>query len=734
MASKSSSFHLLDERIQRFIWAEGWEELRDAQEKAIPLIVKGEQDVIISAATAAGKTEAAFFPALTHLLATDGDGLIVYVSPLKALINDQFGRLERLCAQLEIPVWPWHGDVSASVKTRFLAKRRGVLLITPESLEALLCNRGSSVGAVFERVTFFVVDELHAFIGSERGKQLQSLMHRIERALDRKVPRIGLSATLGDMRLAGQFLRPDAEPAQVNSAAAGSELKVLVKGYEEPLAVKSERDDEGESEPVTPGQVAAHLFKVLRGANNLVFPNSRRQVEQFTHLLNKMCERERVPNEFWPHHGSLSKEIRAETEAALKQKELPATALCTNTLELGIDIGAVKSVAQIGPPPSVASLRQRLGRSGRRKGEPAILRGYCIEDALGPRASLRDKLRLDTVQTAAMISLLVDKWFEPPRVQGVHLSTLVQQLLSAIAQRGGVMAGEAYGLLCGPGAPFTGLSKQEFVDLLRHLGHKELLTQDSSGALLHGRVGEKFVNHYSFYVAFASEEEFRVVAGGKTLGTLPVDQMLLPGQRILFAGRTWHVDEVDEQQKAIYVTRAPGGAPPMFSGGVGRTHTRVRQRMRELLEGTSSPPFLDAGAQRFLTQARTAYSHLRLASEFALDQGKELMLMTWLGDAANEAVACLLISRGFVAFPSGPGVEVVKGERSTQGILDALADIAAADMPLLDILLADVKNLAREKWDWALPDALLRKAYASLYLDLDEGLAWVRQVTGGRQS
>lgn len=731
MASESSSFHLLDERIQRFIWAEGWEELRDAQEKAIPLIVKGEQDVIISAATAAGKTEAAFFPGLSHLLAADSDGLIVYVSPLKALINDQFGRLERLCAQLEIPVWPWHGDVSASVKTRFLTKRHGVLLITPESLEALLCNRGSSVGAIFERVTFFVVDELHAFIGSERGKQLQSLMHRIECALNRKVPRIGLSATLGDMRLAGQFLRPGGEPAQVNSAAAGSELKVLVKGYEEPLVVKPEGDNASEEdvEPITPGQVAAHLFKAFRGTNNLVFPNSRRQVEQYTHLLNRMCESERVPNEFWPHHGSLSKEIRAETEAALKQKELPATAICTNTLELGIDIGAVKCVAQIGPPPSVASLRQRLGRSGRRKGEPAILRGYCIEDALGPRASLRDKLRLDTVQTAAMISLLVDKWFEPPRVQGVHLSTLVQQLLSAIAQRGGATAGEAYGLLCGgPGAPFTGLSKQEFVDLLRHLGHKELLTQDSSGALLHGRVGEKFVNHYSFYAAFASEEEFRVVAGGKTLGSLPVDQMLLPGQRILFAGRTWHVDEVDEQQKAIYVTRAPGGAPPMFSGGVGRTHTKVRQRMRKLLEETSSPVFLDAAAQRFLTQARAGYSNLRLASEFALDQGKEVMLMTWLGDAANEAIACLLISRGLVAFPSGPGVEVVKGGRSTQGILEALADIAAADTPPLDVLLADVKNLAREKWDWALPDTLLRKAYASLYLDLDEGLAWVRRT------
>lgn len=729
MAGESASFPLLEERIQRFIWSEGWEELRDAQEQAIPLILKGNCDVIISAATATGKTEAAFLPALTHLLTADGESLIVYISPLKALINDQFERLNRLCEQLEVPVWPWHGDVAASTKTRFLAKRHGVLLITPESLEALLCNHGSSVAAIFKHVTFFVVDELHAFIGSERGKQLQSQMHRIERALNRQVPRVGLSATLGDMRLAGDFLRPGGEPAQVNSESTVFALKVLVKGYEEPLVVVEKEGNEEDDEPVTAGQIAADLFKVLRGSNNLVFPNSRRQVERYTHLLNEMCEQRKVPNEFWPHHGSLSKEIRTETEAALKQKELPATAICTNTLELGIDLGEVKCVGQIGPPPSVASLRQRLGRSGRRKGAPAILRGYSVEDAIGPNANLREKLRLDTLQMVAMVSLLVEKWFEPPRVQGLHLSTLVQQLLSSIAQTGGASAGQLYTLLCGPGTPFTGLTKQEFIELLKYLGQKELVVQDSSGVLLHGRVGEKFVNHYTFYAAFASEEEFRVVAGGRTLGSLPVDQVLLTGQRILFAGKTWRVDEVDEQQKTIYVTRAKGGVPPAFSGGMGRTHTKVRERMRELLESTNELAFLDETAKRLVAEGRDWYIRLNLNTQFAIDQGRELILLTWLGDAANEAIACLLIHRGFVATAAGPGVEVVKGSRSTQDILDALADTAVGDMPTLDMLLADVKNLAREKWDWSLPDALLRKAYASLYLDLDEGLAWLRKAT-----
>jgi ATP-dependent Lhr-like helicase len=742
----SSAFYQLDERIQRFIWAEGWESLREAQEASVPLIVEGEQDVIVAAATAAGKTEAAFLPALTHLVKQDAPGLIVYISPLKALINDQFGRLDRLCEQIEVPVWPWHGDISASTKARFLSKRNGVLLITPESLEAMLCNRGSSVGAVFQRLNFFVIDELHAFIGAERGKQLQSLMHRIERAIGRRVPRVGLSATLGDMSLAAEFLRPGYGPdvAMVVSASSDSDLKILLKGYEEPLVVrpdktvvaaKAESDDDlaeqDDPEPITPAAVAAHMFKGLRGSNNLVFPNSRREVERYTHLLNKLCAQQQVPNEFWPHHGSLSKEIRAETEAALKQKERPATAICTNTLELGIDIGAVKSVAQIGPPPSVASLRQRLGRSGRRKGEPAILRGYSIEDAIGGKPSLATELRLDTVQMIAMISLLLEGWFEPPRSQGAHLSTLVQQMLSYVAQNGGANIGQLYGLLCAPSTPFAGLTKDEFVDLVRHLGQKELLMQDSSGDLLHGPVGEKFVNHYTFYAAFAADEEFRIVSGGKTLGTLPVSQMLSVGQRILFAGKTWRVEDIDEQQKAIFVVRSRGGTPPLFSGGAGRTHTRVRQRMRQLLESQELPIFLDEVAKRFLMEARSNYAARGLSTATYLDQGADVLLLTWHGDAANEAVACLMRQRGFVANSAGPGVEVMKSEASVDGILDAVMEAGLEEPPALDVLLEDVSNLQREKWDWALPDKLLRKAYASLNLNVDEALGWARNAHGG---
>ena len=237
-------------------------------------------------------------------------------------------------------------------------------------------------------------------------------------------------------------------------------------------------------------------------------------------------------------------------------------------------------MAKIGPPSSVAGLRQRLGRSGRRKGEPAILRGYVIEHAITAHSDLDVRLRAGTVQMAATISLALEGWFEPPATRGAHFSTLVQQLLSLIAQNGGVTAAQAHTILCSGHSPFAGTAKSDFIALLRHLAGKDLLAQEESGLLLHGGLGEKFVNHYSFFAAFAADEEYRLVTAGKPLGSLPLSQAVVPGQRIMFAGRTWRVDEVNDKERTIYVARNKGGALPLFAGDSGRVHTRVRQRMR----------------------------------------------------------------------------------------------------------------------------------------------------------
>lgn len=733
MSENSSSFSLLDERIQKFIWAEGWEALRDVQEQAIPLIVDGQRDVVIAAATASGKTEAAFFPALSAILREQEAGLIVYVSPLKALINDQFGRLDRLCANLDLPVWPWHGDIASSRKQKFAADPRGVLLITPESLEATLCNRGTQVSALFARTQFFIIDELHAFIGSERGKQLQSLLHRIEVVLGRSVVRVGLSATLGDMKLATEFLRPGRGPQVqiVDSKSDPTELRVRISGYEEPLALDDEGDSGAdEAERQSPAHIAASLFKSLRGTNNLVFPNSRREVERYTFLLNRLCTDAGVGNEFWPHHGSLSAELRRETEGALKNPQAPATAICTNTLELGIDIGAVRSVAQIGPPPSVSSLRQRMGRSGRRKGEPAVLRGYVVEDAVGPDSTLNTLVREQLLESIACVELLTEGWCEPPRSGALHGSTLVQQVLALIAERGGAQIGTLFSILCGEGTPFAGIQKADFIELIQELGRRELLAQDSSGLLLHGRVGEKFVNHFAFYAAFASEEEFRVVAAGKTLGSLPITNILMVHQYILFGGRTWRVDSVDEARRELVVSPAPGGRAPPFNKGQGRVHSEVRRRMRQLLTRTDVPKFLDPLAARLLDQGRSEFRRLGLDGLLTVQTSTGLLLLTWLGDAANDAIVCLLERAGVTSENEGIGVGIISGAATESEVLDPLIDAASEPPPPPEHLLAKAKNLQREKWDWALPQSLLQRSFASQLLDVDQALAWVRSATG----
>lgn len=422
-----------------------------------------------------------------------------------------------------------------------------------------------------------------------------------------------------------------------------------------------------------------------------------------------------MPNEFWPHHGSLSKDIREEAEAALKSEERPASAVCTTTLELGIDIGTVKSVAQIGPAPSVASLRQRLGRSGRRKGEPAILRGYHLEEEITPDTPLSDQLREGLLQSIAQIRLLVQGWYEPPRISGMHLSTLIQQLLSLVAQYGGATAAQAWSVLCESGV-FPGVTKTEFAELLRGLGEKDVLMQDSTGLLLHGGLGEKLVNHYTFYAAFTSDEEFRIVSGGKTLGSVPVSRPLEVGSYVIFAGRRWQVMGFHLTEKLIEVVPAKGGKPPLFEGMAGKIHDRVRAEMRAVLSDAASVSFLDKQAAELLAEARSAYARLDLDTKSVFQFGNEVRVFTWRGDWVNDTLVLMLMRRGMKAANEGICLVVFDAER--EGLRDVLYDIANDSPPRPEDLAQSIQNKVREKWDVLLTDELLCKSYASREIDV----------------
>ncbi|MBM3269238.1 MAG: DEAD/DEAH box helicase [Candidatus Sericytochromatia bacterium] len=727
-AADSTAFDLLDDRIQRWIW-QRWSGLYDIQEGAIRAILEGGTDVLISAATASGKTEAAFLP-ICHRLAGDARGGVraLYVGPLKALINDQFGRLDALCESLEIPVSRWHGDVAAGAKQKALRHPAGILLITPESLEALFVRQGPRIGWIFSRLEFLVIDEVHSFIATERGRQLQSQISRLEGALGRPLRRIGLSATLGDIAVACDFLRPGGgERVEVlASTEFHQDVKLQIRGYRhvEPAAPETGEDEAGTGDQL---DIARHLFETLRGGHNLVFANRRQEVEIFADLLRRRSDELRVPNEFWPHHGSLSKDLREDAEAFLKRPEQPATAICTSTLEMGIDIGLVAATAQIGPPPAVAGMRQRLGRSGRRQGDPAIMRLYVQEPEISPWTAPPDTLRPRLVQAIAMVHLLAARWIEPPVAGTLHLSTLVQQILSWLAQRGGAMASDAWQALCRAG-PFREVGPSAFGRLLVALGSHELVAQMEDGTLIPGPEGERLINHYSFFAAFQTPVEFRLLHAGKTLGTMPVYDPLMGGAYLVFAGRRWKVLEVDAARKTVELEPSKGGRAPIFSGAAPWVHDRVRQEMRKVYQDEGMPAFLDAVARDLLAEGRQHFHRYGLADSSILKSGSDCLLFPFRGDRILNTLALMFLERGLAA--QRDGMALAFQDVSPERLREHLGALAAADGTDPSALASLATNAESEKYHRYLPEDLLRADYASRALDVRGAVETAREIVG----
>lgn len=753
------AYAALHPRMQRWVHGQGWTTLHDAQERAIGPILSGNSDVIIAAATAAGKTEAAFLPIISTIVSlADQDApaerdpwaahdpwaesepiaatgvQVLYLSPLKALINDQFDRLEEMCGTVDVPVHRWHGDVSSSAKHKVLSNPSGVLLITPESLEATFVNRGTKIPSLFAGLRYIVIDELHSFLATPRGAQLQSLMSRVELAIRRRPPRIGLSATLGDMAEAAAFLRPT-DPEQVlliSSTSDSRALQLQLRGYvaQPPdLALAENRAIEQTKPQVTAEDsttgdkiaISEHLYDHLRGSDNLVFTNRRSDVETYADLLARRSEADRVPNEFWPHHGNLSKDMRETVEAQLKDRTRPATAVCTSTLEMGIDIGTIASVAQIGPPPTVAALRQRLGRSGRRDG-PAVLRMYVSEKHIDERSHPVDELRCSIVQSAAMVQLMLDRWLEAPDDPGFNYSTLVQQILSTIAQHGGATAVDLHSALCGPG-PFALVDQSRFVRLLRAMASHELVIQSSDGLLLHGAIGERHVNHYSFYTAFQTAEEWRLTAGGNTLGTVPISQPLYEGVLLIFAGKRWKVVGIDATSRVVELERSSGGIPPSFGGGAASVSDRVRSQMADVYKSEVIPAWLDRNAKALLAEGRSTWKRFGLDHTTVLPAGSGVLLLPWVGDRALFTATIALLGEGVEASVEGPAVQVLGVDMDK--LSEVLERLCASSPPSAEELAALIENREIDKWDWVLDDKLAHESAGARLLDVQGAWAFL---------
>jgi len=713
MDNTVSAFSLLHPTLQQMLYKMQWTELRPIQVDSIHAIFTTDKNLIISANTAAGKTEAAFLPILSLIVANKTSGIsALYVGPLKALINDQFERLERLCELAEIPVFKWHGDVGSNKKTNFLKRPSGVLLITPESIESIFINHSKQLVNLFQSVSFIVIDEMHSFIGTERGAHLLSLLSRISQKSQLKVRIIGLSATIGDIELAKQWLIPR-DPDSIGSITDPNEhkeIQYLIRGYSDETS-----SHEGKlSDKELRSSLAKDITHYFHGKTALIFVNSRQCLEYYTDTIHKYLDRQGLPDNFRIHHGSLSKGEREDTEDALKSNR-PTATFCSSTLEMGIDVGNVSRIGQIGAPWSVNSLSQRLGRSGRKENQPSVMIVFILEKA-SKKNDVIERLHPELIRAMAMSELMLAKWCEPPQSDFFHFSTLVQQTMSVIAEKGGSTAEELFRILIEKGG-FYSVTKNNYIQLLHGMGSADLIEQDKSGVLFLGLEGERIVRNFEFYSAFTSSKEFDVISSRGKIGSVDLVPDLETRQFLILAGKRWEIKEIDFKKGKIFVEPSKGGKVPIFSGSPGPDiHPLVRQKMREIATSDFIPVYLDDQAKDMLKEAQSSAKKLNLReSNFLTDHG-DTYWFTWTGSAKQRAL--LAIGRDYCGFDIEDCEIALKFRKAhPSNILDAYKKIL--ENPPTEIEIAGkFENLFQEKYDPYLPKELLIKSYAKKYIDI----------------
>lgn len=719
------AFGQLHRDVQRKLHDMGWTALNAIQVEAIEhLLGPAASDCVIAAPTAGGKTEAAFLPVLSAIADDPGGGVrAMYVGPLKALINDQFRRVEDLCARMELPVHRWHGDVSQTQRKALLTNPGGVLLITPESLEAMFILRATQMPRLFGRLAYVVIDEMHAFLGSVRGAQLISQLHRLRVRTGADPVRIGLSATLGDPQAARRWLRPDGRPVRsIAQVAGGSEIAIKVRGFWKPPRQDGDPDDERAGFV----ELAQAVLLAGRGKTNLVFANTRSLIELVADELATQAKALELPDEVVVHHGSLSKELRESAEARLRD-DRPCTAVCSNTLEMGIDIGAIDEIVQVSAPWSVASLVQRLGRSGRRPGSKRILRGYFIEERTEAKGFWH-RLHPAFLRAVAAIELMLERFVESPRSDRAELSTLVQQILSCAAETGGARAADLFDRIVGSGA-FHGVTRADFVAVLRGLGAQELLEQMPDGTLVLGVKGLPLVDHYTFYAAFRAAVEYQVFHGSRNLGRLQEDCVPPPGEHVILSGRRWQVEEIVAERKQVYVVPSRGRRPPDFKGGGADIDSRIHAKMRQLLASSTSPAYLDATSAEILNASRAAVRHMDLGRRVQA-QEDGLRLMLWAGTRVHRTLhLALLAAELHVEAATDLGIDV----GATGGaVAAALRELVAASDATHLAAFADQHLAARavhgDKFDEFVPAHLWQRAFANERLDLPAAKALAQEI------
>ena len=728
-----SPFLRLAPFIQEYIYTHRWTELRPVQVEACRVLFETQAHLLLASGTASGKTEAAFLPILTILQEQPSSTVgVLYIGPLKALINDQFYRLSDLLREVDIPVWHWHGDVSMSEKQKLLRTPRGVLQITPESLESLLINRSTQLARLFADLRFIVIDEVHAFMGSDRGRQVQCQLQRLEAFMRTQPRRVGLSATLGDYSIAECWLasgtqRPVITP-QIGASARNIRLSVehfylAEKGETHTPRTEGQEPDASDAQADSKRQDTdfyRYVFDQSRGRKCIVFGNSRSDVEDIITNLRDLARRQRDPDIYHVHHGSISAPLRDAAERAMKEDLSPTVIAATITLELGIDIGRLERIIQMNAPFSVSSFVQRLGRSGRR-GEPAEMWFVCTESSSDGKELLPARFPWSLLQSIAIIQLYVEeRWIEPVPPPKYPFSLLYHQTMSTLAGMG-ELAPAALARRVLTLAPFKHVSQGHYARFLRHLIQTDHIEQTEEGGLIVGLAGEKVVRNFHFYAVFPDNEEYSVFEESREIGSIVSPPP--PGERFALAGRVWEVIDLDLKRRCVYAKRVRGKVRSMWLGGAGEIHTRVLQRMRRVLVEDTIYPYLQQRAVDRLQAARLLAQKCGLHKNNVIPLGDgSWCVFPWMGSIAFRTFSrtCqkvlgfelgLSVSPYFLLLhaPLGPKVDPVP---AIQSLSEANIDS--------DQLLEPDEAPQLAKYDEFVPAPLLREAFAGDHVSVEE--------------
>jgi ATP-dependent helicase Lhr and Lhr-like helicase len=713
------AFSRLANFIQEYIYNHNWSELRPIQIAACNVIFDTDSHLLIAAATAAGKTEAAFLPVITAIHQQQPKSIsVIYISPIKALINDQFERLNGLLKKADIPVFPWHGDISQSVKNKALKNPRGILQITPESLESLLINKSDDLVRLFGDLQFVIIDEVHAFMGTERGCQILCQLARLAHVTGKQHRRIGLSATLGDYSLAESWLCSDTNK-QVITPKSDDKKRQIKLSLEHFYTYKGE-----DSLSATDNPYYRYIFNISKSRKCLIFANNKSQTELVISSLRQIAIAECEPDIYHVHHGSISPDLRQAAENAMREANKPAVTAATLTLELGVDIGNLERVIQLESPVSVASFLQRLGRTGRRN-EEADMRFVCAENYFDPDVMLPEQIPWQLLQSIAVIQLYIEeRWVEPFKSVQYPLSLLYHQTMSIIAATGEIspslLAKQILSL-----SVFSSITQDDLKLFLNYLIEINHIQKTDRGKLILGLAGEKIVNRFQFYAVFPENLEFAVKQEGKNIGSIAM--MPNVGSQFGLAGRTWQVLEVDFHKKAVAVQQVTGQAGISWRGGSGVIHSKILQRMRQVLCEDAEYFYLQPKAVQRLQEVRNLAKNEGFTQSNVLSLGKgKCCIFPWMGSVAYRTLERFInnFCRDALEIKSigGSNPYYLLLKLPQAKINDVYSEITALCHQRIvpEHLVSDTEAPEINKYDKFVPFPLLRKAFIYDYLDLVE--------------